>query len=64
MAIEFSNGFNAIGFTRPTPTPTPTISVTPTVTPTITITSSVTPTPTPTIGTDCAETVFIYIPNL
>lgn len=48
MAIEFRNGINIVGFTRPTPTPTPTPSVTPTVTPTITITSTNTPTPTPT----------------
>jgi hypothetical protein len=48
MAIEFRNGINIVGFTRPTPTPTPTPSVTPTVTPTITLTSTNTPTPTPT----------------
>ena len=48
MAIEFRNGINIVGFTRPTPTPTPTPSVTPTVTPTITITPSPTPTITPT----------------
>jgi hypothetical protein len=49
MAIEFRNGVDIVGFTRPTPTPTPTPSVTPTVTPTITITPSVTPSVTPTI---------------
>lgn len=49
MAIEFRNGIDIVGFTRPTPTPTPTPSVTPTVTPTITITPSVTPSVTPTI---------------
>jgi hypothetical protein len=60
MAIEFRNGIDIVGFTRPTPTPTPTPSVTPTVTPTITATPTntltLTPTPTNTVTPTDAPT--------
>ena len=64
MAIEFRNGVDIVGFTRPTPTPTPTPSVTPTVTPTITITPSVTPSVTPTITVTSSSVSITQTPTV
>ena len=64
MAIEFRNGIDIVGFTRPTPTPTPTPSVTPTVTPTITITPSVTPSVTPTVTVTSSSVSLTQTPTV
>jgi hypothetical protein len=64
MAIEFRNGVDIVGFTRPTPTPTPTPSVTPTVTPTITITPSITPSVTPTITVTSSSVSLTQTPTV